>query len=190
MKHEKLNPVLSKLLEDKEALHWLKRHGPEFTVDSYRGGKLSFNSKVNPDLEVFADKLLTVKDRLPPEYQVIADHYLTNPPRRVAKLLNIPIKDTYRKFERLRQLVAQEYLLYKSEQVGRRTGKASLDSAPVYLCIASRTLEYKGERKHCFLVPYEGDEVWVDADAMIYSEDIQGLLFDLHEHDLGDIDAR
>lgn len=188
---EKNNTPLSKLLKDKDALHWLRKHGPEFDLDSYRGGKQAFNCKINPEIEVFADKLQLVKDRLPSMYQTYAEYYLNDPPRNVAKKTGIPIKEIYRRYERLRQLVAEEYLAYKAEQVGKRIGKVDLDTEPKHCCIASRTLEYRGQIRHCYLVSPRGhDQVWVDADAMQYPLDVQDLLFLLHEQELGEINVK
>jgi hypothetical protein len=190
MSRETKNTTLNKLLEDPKALHWLKKHSDEFSVDEYRGGKRAFNTKVSPELEIFADKLLLVQDRLPPEYQLYATHYLNDPPRNVARKTGLPIKQIYRHYERLRQLVAQEYLAYKAEQRGRRVGKVSLDTLPIYSCTASHTLEYLGTRKNCYLVPYEGEKIWVDENANIFPEEVQEILYEVHSLDLGAIDAK
>lgn len=172
---------LKKLLSDSSALKWLKDN-PEFgSVDNYRAGKRAFSRNVNPESAEFVQKLDIVMDNLTPDQAKIAKWFLTLAPRDVSIKFDIPVKSVYRAYARLRIQVNTLYDRYRDEQVGVRTGGASLDTLPEHCATASRYFEYAGQQAVVYRISQEAGEIWVDKAGQIFSDEVQDLLNSLHD---------
>jgi hypothetical protein len=178
-----MSDSLKKLLKSQEALSWLEKH-PEFGgPDSYRGGRRAFSKSANPDSALFAEKLATVRDRLPEKHRKSAKWFEQSaPPREISARENLPVTTIYRAYERLKLVVARLYREYQLEQISARTGKVKLDSTPEHCAIATRHLLYRGQVQVVYLVPGETEPIWVDSTGEGFTHEVQELLHALHEH--------
>lgn len=165
-------PLWRRMLRDREAAAFIKRHAKEFPPNSYKEDYQVL--KNNPSL-ANAQVMQIIEHGRPYEdrdLERLAALYTTHPARVISKRLRWPLQLTYSRIQRLRRVALEKF---RTLQVDDRVGELEpLGTTTRPFKTLLWRLHDREER--VLLVAKDGDFVWVDEAGHAFSEEIQDLL--------------